>query len=758
MKAYRFCSLFSVLIMFCAAGCFRDPSAQKQKFLENGNHYFQEGKYAEAAIEFRNAVKHDPSSADAHYRLAITETKLGDWSYALGELERTVDLQPANVQAQLDLGNLVLAEHDLERADQIAFALTQADPNNASAHSLLANVNEARSRHQDAVNEIDKAIALQPRNPAFHLTRGLFQSDAENLDGAEKSFQKAIDLDLNYADPILGLARIYLKQGRTADAEKYFQRVIAVAPQDPQSRLELARMYLGEHRRDMAEKVLIQAQRDLPNDPNAYLQLPEFYADFGENDKALAQLETLHNRHPKDSKTATDYVRVLLAVNQVDKADQINQEVLARAARGTDNLVLKGEILERRGKPDAAVSVLRNAVRDDPQSASAHYALGSALNQIGDLGSAENEWRQASQLQPSMLEVQRVLARLAATKQDQDLLQNASQQIIENDPQAPDGYIFRGMVEANRNHWDKAEADFNKAIQIAPEKPLGFLNMGQSRLAQQRYREAEKFYEQALERDPNSSDAMRGLIACYRAANQPARTLARVEAQIKKVPENSDYYGMLGELQANNKDYSAAEVSLRKAITLNKNSVNAFVLLGRIEVHEGSFEKAIASSYEWIRENPKDATAYVLTGSLEEQRGDWRKAQDLYNKALQIQPTSAVAENNLAFSMLENGGNTDVALSLAQSAHAQAPTMASIDDTLAWAYYHKGQYKMSIQILQDALKAEPDNAPYHYHIGLAYSKLGDVLQAKSHLQRALVIDPKSSQADLVRKELQQLGG
>ena len=84
--------------------------------------------------------------------------------------------------------------------------------------------------------------------------------------------------------------------------------------------------------------------------------------------------------------------------------------------------------------------------------------------------------------------------------------------------------------------------------------------------------------------------------------------------------------------------------------------------------------------------------------------------------------------------------------------------MASIDDTLAWAYYHKGQYKMSIQILQDALKAEPDNAPYHYHIGLAYSKLGDVLQAKSHLQRALVIDPKSSQADLVRKELQQLGG
>lgn len=755
---YRCCSLLSALIVFCAAGCSRDPAAQKQKFLESGNHYFQQGKYAEAAIEFRGAIKYDPNSADAHYRLAITETKLGDWSYALRELERTVDLQPANVQAQLDLGNLVLAGHDLERAGQIAFALIQSDPNNASAHSLLANVNEARSRHEDAANEMDKAIALQPKNPAFYVTRGLFQSNVENLDGAEKSFREAIDLDPNQADAILDLARIYQQQGRSADAEKYFQRAVAVAPQDTQARLELARMYLAEHHRDMAEQVLIQAQKDLPSDPNAYLALPELYADSGENDKALAQLETLHNRHPKDSKTATEYARLLLTLNQVDKANQVNEEIRARVGTTTDSLVLKGEILERRGKPDAAVSLLRSAVKDEPENALAHYALGSALNETGDLGGAENEWRQAAQLQPSMLPAQRVLAQLAATKQDQDLLQSASQQIIENDPQAPDGYIFRGMAQANRNHWDKAEADFHKAIQIAPEKPLGFVNMGQLRLQQRRYTEAEKFYEQALVRDPNSSEAMRDLIACYRAANQPARALARVEAQIKKAPENSDYYGILGELQANNKDYSAAELSLRKAISLNQNNVTAYVLLGQAEVQEGSVDKAIASSYEWIRQNPKDVRAYVLTGSLEEARGDWRKAQELYNKALQIQPTSEIAENNLAYSMLENGGNTDVALSLAQSAHAHAPNVASIDDTLAWAYYHKGLYKMSIELLQDALKAEPDNAPYHYHIGLAYSKLGDVSQAKLHLQRALVMDPKSSQADLVRKELQQLGG
>jgi tetratricopeptide (TPR) repeat protein len=106
---------------------------------------------------------------------------------------------------------------------------------------------------------------------------------------------------------------------------------------------------------------------------------------------------------------------------------------------------------------------------------------------------------------------------------------------------------------------------------------------------------------------------------------------------------------------------------------------------------------------------------------------------------------------------LERGGDTDVALSLARAAHTEAPNVPTIDDTLAWAYYHKGLYKTAIGLLQDALKADPQSALYHYHIGLAYEKINDRLQAKLHLHKALAIEPNSAQADLARKELQELG-
>src|SRR5205807_2274959 len=184
----------------------------------------------------------------------------------------------------------------------------------------------------------------------------------------------------------------------------------------------------------------------------------------------------------------------------------------------------------------------------------------------------------------------------------------------------------------------------------------------------------------------------------------PGKIWARLQEQIAKVPNSTDYYLMRAKLEEAKNDLSAAEASAQRVISLDPNNTDGFELLARVEIKQGMLEKALANSYEWIKKDPKDSRAYVLTGSTEESKGNWRAAQDLYKKALEINPQDADAANNLAYSMLETGGNTDVALSLAQSAHNHAPGVSTIDDTLAWAYYHKGIYKMAVDLLQEALK------------------------------------------------------
>jgi len=74
---------------------------------------------------------------------------------------------------------------------------------------------------------------------------------------------------------------------------------------------------------------------------------------------------------------------------------------------------------------------------------------------------------------------------------------------------------------------------------------------------------------------------------------------------------------------------------------------------------------------EAIQHNPKDTQSYFLLATIEDQEGDWQKAKELYQKALQLQRDSAQTSNNLALLMLEHGGNSDVAPSLAQTTHQE---------------------------------------------------------------------------------------
>jgi Tfp pilus assembly protein PilF len=50
------------------SACTRDPQILKKKHFDKGQAYFQQAKYPEAAIEFRNAIQFDSKYADAHYQ------------------------------------------------------------------------------------------------------------------------------------------------------------------------------------------------------------------------------------------------------------------------------------------------------------------------------------------------------------------------------------------------------------------------------------------------------------------------------------------------------------------------------------------------------------------------------------------------------------------------------------------------------------------------------------------------------------------
>src|SRR5260370_16922714 len=95
---------------------------------------------------------------------------------AYGELMRTVDLQPANLPARIDLGNILVAGRQPAKAAEQANAVLAIDPNNADAHALLSSVAIATGDRALALVEIQKALAIDPNRASFHASLGFLQS------------------------------------------------------------------------------------------------------------------------------------------------------------------------------------------------------------------------------------------------------------------------------------------------------------------------------------------------------------------------------------------------------------------------------------------------------------------------------------------------------------------------------------------------------------------------------------------------------
>ncbi|PYX15453.1 MAG: hypothetical protein DMG84_11575 [Acidobacteria bacterium] len=490
--------------------------------------------------------------------------------------------------------------------------------------------------------------------------------------------------------------------------------------------------------------------------------LGDFYFAAGDLDKAIAEYGSLHQNHPRDLQVKKNYVQLLILKGRLDEARNLNDEVLKANANDTEALVYRGQIQVRDGHARDAAETLENALKNDPDNGVAHYHLGIAFDLLGNLERAESEWRNAVRLRPDLVEAQRALAAVALRKHDMAALERAASQIINLQPASPDGYALRGASFINRKQFDKAAQDIRQAIDVAPQSAAGYVQLGNLKLVLKQYSEAEKAYQQGLDHDPNSSDALSGLMDNYLARKQPDKAVAAANAAIAKSPNSSAFYDLLGTALFNNKkDMNGAEAALRKSAELNKDNSDALLKLGQVQAAKGSADDAIATYQRSLKDNPHEASFYVLMGELYESKQNWEKAKESYQKALEIQPDNPLASNNLAYAMVQSGGNVDVALSLAQTARRGMPDSPNAADTLGWVYYQKGDYKSAIDLFQEALKLanknkSPEDATFHYHLGMAYDRTDQPALARQHLEQVLKINPHYSSAEDVKKMLSQL--
>ena len=746
------------------AACNRDPNVRKQKYFESGERYFSKGKYREAIIQYRNAAEVDGAFAPAHYQLAQSYLKLQDWQHAYTELARTVELQPENYKARLDLANLLSLDGQpdhLKAAQEQVDVLMQKQPNDADTHVAAASILSREQRFNEAIDELQKAIALAPTKGDIYYDLASVQAQANLPDAAESNFKKAIELKAEGVNPRLALAVFYQSRRRFSEAEEQVRQVISADPQDVDARSAMAKLYISEGKRAEAETFLKQVKQEFPDNSVGYRMLGDFYFALGDLDKATAEYESLYHDHAKDAQVVKNYIQLLILKNRIDEANKLNEDYLRTHDKDEDGLTYRGEIQMAQGKTADAVRTLQSVVTTDPGMAVAHYQLGLALSKSGDLDHAATEWREAVRIRPDLLDGYRMLAGYSAQKADMTALQDYTTKIIALAPGSAEGYALRAVAYMGQKQYPAAEQDARKAIDLAQQASAGYLQMGNLTALQGKFAQSEGWYKQALSRDKNSTEALSGLVNVYLAQKQADKALAAIDQQIQQTPDNSMFYSLLAAVQTAKQDYPSAIAAYKKAVALNHNNADGYLKLSRLQARTGALDDALATCNEAIRNAPNSYGFYMVMGGIYEKKNDLQSARSSYEKALQIKPEDALASNDLAYILLQTNSNPDLALQLAQTARRGLPELSNVADTLGWAFYQKGIYGSAISMFQEAIKLsakhkEPESATYHYHLGLAYAKDEQPGLAKQHFERALKIDPKYSDADDVRRQLSQL--
>jgi tetratricopeptide (TPR) repeat protein len=740
------------------AGCHLDPNVRKQKYLESGVRYEKDGKLQEAAIQFSTALKVDRNFSEAHYELAKTYMKLGNSMAGYQELMRTVDLNPSNVAARIDLGSMLLAGGVPDRALDQVKAVLALNANNADAFALRSGIAEKKGDHAEALADIQHALAIDPNRASFHTTLALIEgAKPEGMPAAEQELRKAVSLDDKNVTAHMILATVLEKKGDRDGAVAQAQSAIAGNPKNLQARASLAGLYQRAGNQAMAEQTLRQAAADLSDKDDAPTLLKEYYQQTGQMDKAVTVFAELTAKDPKSVPLQVVYARILMQKQDFGKAKSIVDELSKTHSQSPQVEMLNAVLLLHDGKTGDALTLLQKGTRNAPDNVQLQLLLAQVAGIKGDMSTSEAGFREAARLDPSNIEAQTGLANIASHRGDSSLLAQVADNTIALHPDFANAYLWRGTAEANQQQFDQAEADFQTALKKNPNSGIAYTELGQLRLKQGKVAEGQALLEQALAKDANNIRALNMLVAYDLNAKQPAKGVARIQQQIARAPNSAPLYADLAGLQLTMKDYAGARDSAKKAMDLDPTNEDGVQAFSQAEASLGDTDQAISVWQKWVGGHPNDARATVLLGTLEEARGETAKAMEYYKKTLELSPGQPMASNNLAYLMVESGGNVDVALTMAQTARRGLPDSPSTADTLAWVYYYKGTYASARDLLEDAVKTDPNNASIQYHLGMTYTKLGDKASARTHLEKASSLSPNTQTAKDAAAALAKLG-
>jgi tetratricopeptide (TPR) repeat protein len=239
--------------------------------------------------------------------------------------------------------------------------------------------------------------------------------------------------------------------------------------------------------------------------------------------------------------------------------------------------------------------------------------------------------------------------------------------------------------------------------------------------------------------------------------------LARAESELRALaatnPQSAEIHTLLGELYVQKRDVAHARESFDKALKLQPASVEALGGMVTVLLAEKKLDAARTIIVAQLKTSPDDPNLLALAGATFQTTGDMQRAEEVFRKAVQLDPANfdayrslgnlymtqhrleeakkeyelaasrrpeaAVGARTMVGLILEMQGKRDEARKQYEKVLELNPRAAVAANNLAWEHAEAGEnLDVALQLAQTAKAQMPNNGMVSDTLGWVYYKKG----------------------------------
>ncbi len=401
------------------------------------------------------------------------------------------------------------------------------------------------------------------------------------------------------------------------------------------------------------------------------------------------------------------------------------------------------------GKNEKSIDYVEKLAIIKPQEFSVHYTLATLYETVGKHRKAIEEYEYAR--------------RCKTTKLDHVFLADTLYRLANL-------YMQEGMMEKGIECY---KSMFDMKLVSDPVKI--YYEIGQQYFEKNNTKKALEYFLKAKETDPKLTFTSFYITLCYNALNDYENAIKEAKIFLEKEPNNWVMHLALSEIYGKIKNESKRNEEIEKTRDILKNNIDAgsknpkeYFLLCQMYRNQRRISEAIAV-IEGMKLIPLDKEtlrdAHFLLANLSYEDQNFVRAEEELRMTLQLDPDFHEANNFLGYLYVENNKNLDEAIQLINKALKAEPENGAYLDSLGWAYYKKAQAEgengyltMSLQKLLEAVRfmEEPD---IYEHIGDVHYSLGQWDEAVSAWTKAQALYKsmlKETQTENIAAKLEKI--